>query len=358
MEERVEPSPRSNDSGLQRKVKRIRSAFTTDQITYLEREFRKCPYINNIRRKDVAIALRLPERAIKIWFQNRRMKRKKDTNSTDHEQELVCLSPIENTKKQLNNGEMSLSANDQKACSLPILINTNSTGADIQVIENNKLSARNVITPINSDYYKESMYLQNQLPVTKNTPTTNTVLKDRPSINNFTATSELSIGLCKKYQNLSDKNIRDKDKKLSRQKVEESRKLKSHGNQVTNVSTDLTSHRKKDIPLEQKTAKKVTPNPEYIPVVPNFYPQPYVHPGGVMWNPINVMPLMSTGAAAVIPNGYSNIPVSQDNVVPRSNCTCDCHVKTYPVPVAFQQSPVGPQYIMTAVSLQNPSTKF
>lgn len=62
-----------------KKQKRFRSAFTTMQIAILEKEFKKDPYVTNIRREEVANSLNIPERAVKIWFQNRRMKEKRDS---------------------------------------------------------------------------------------------------------------------------------------------------------------------------------------------------------------------------------------------------------------------------------------
>nr|XP_026485603.1 homeobox protein DBX2-like [Vanessa tameamea] len=64
-----------------KKSKRYRSAFTTEQINYLEKEFRKFPYIGNTNRKEVANILDISERAVKIWFQNRRMKEKREVNA-------------------------------------------------------------------------------------------------------------------------------------------------------------------------------------------------------------------------------------------------------------------------------------
>ncbi|XP_022826376.1 homeobox protein Hox-A3-like [Spodoptera litura] len=61
-----------------RKPKRVRTAFTTDQLLALEHEFKSTPFLARHRRLQLADVLHLNERTIKIWFQNRRMKEKKD----------------------------------------------------------------------------------------------------------------------------------------------------------------------------------------------------------------------------------------------------------------------------------------
>ncbi|PSN29939.1 GS homeobox 1 [Blattella germanica] len=67
-------------SGRVSKTKRFRTAFTTEHIE-LEREFRSNSYLSKQRRNMVATNLNLTDKQIKIWFQNRRMKSKKETTS-------------------------------------------------------------------------------------------------------------------------------------------------------------------------------------------------------------------------------------------------------------------------------------
>ena len=59
-------------------LKRRRTSYTRCQLLEMEKEFEKNKYITRERRIEMSLVLDLTERQIKTWFQNRRMKHKKD----------------------------------------------------------------------------------------------------------------------------------------------------------------------------------------------------------------------------------------------------------------------------------------
>merc|ERR1719242_3003740 len=62
-----------------RKPKRIRTAFSPSQLLKLEQAFEKNQYVVGQERKELAKSLNLSETQVKVWFQNRRTKSKRET---------------------------------------------------------------------------------------------------------------------------------------------------------------------------------------------------------------------------------------------------------------------------------------
>ncbi|XP_016154670.1 PREDICTED: homeobox protein VENTX [Ficedula albicollis] len=72
--------------------RRARTAFSAEQVCRLEKTFQRHKYLGATERRKLAAALQLSEIQIKTWFQNRRMKLKRQIQ--DHQHSLVSSVPV------------------------------------------------------------------------------------------------------------------------------------------------------------------------------------------------------------------------------------------------------------------------
>ncbi|KAJ8718966.1 hypothetical protein PYW07_016522 [Mythimna separata] len=128
-----------------KKRKRVRTAFTTQQIEALEKIYSSNKYVSSKERAAIANTLKISDRTVKIWFQNRRMKAKKEsyesscdsTNESDitktikkHKrfrtafktQQIEALEKIYSSNKYVSSGERAAIANSLKICDRSVKI--------------------------------------------------------------------------------------------------------------------------------------------------------------------------------------------------------------------------------------------
>uniref|UniRef100_UPI00358EA664 homeobox protein notochord-like n=1 Tax=Myxine glutinosa TaxID=7769 RepID=UPI00358EA664 len=87
-------------SGRVGKTKRLRTIFTAAQLERLEREFARQQYMVGNERYFLASSLRLTEAQVKVWFQNRRIKWRKQS----FEQQQARLARLGLAPQQVEKG--------------------------------------------------------------------------------------------------------------------------------------------------------------------------------------------------------------------------------------------------------------
>lgn len=354
-----------------KKSRRFRSAFTTEQTNYLESAYKTFPYVDREERKQLSTFLKIGERPIKIWFQNRRMKEKRDSHKEFDDE--IRANVQKSGQDQLNNVSTLPSTNDSRSYSLPILpltadstVHINMKGTNnvesckqkppkITESHTNKTSTiQHGVSAPKANFYKENRPSEQEQylgPYFYQQPTVNSIListtdlkkKKSPTQKyDLTSSAEFSIDLCKKYkerdstENAVIGNIATDDQKKKPNGKKVPKTEKKHFCLPKYVPPKKKSKITNPLPPHEVATKVNMDKPVYYPIMPNVYASPYVAPDGVLWKPVNFMPVLATNRP---PMTIGNQAIVESN----KNCTCNCHASS---PHLSSQNPYT-QYLIT-----------
>ncbi|XP_055853647.1 H2.0-like homeobox protein [Episyrphus balteatus] len=135
-EKQIETTEDDSDSGStdNRRKKKARTTFTGRQIFELEKQFEIKKYLSSSERTDMAKLLNVTETQVKIWFQNRRTKWKKQDNVTNTEaaeHKTVTSKNPENPKGGGNTPQNDSSTQPSSKKSSQTISSTASTNAAV-----------------------------------------------------------------------------------------------------------------------------------------------------------------------------------------------------------------------------------
>jgi hypothetical protein len=74
-----------DEDDIYRKRKKARTAFSREQVADLEKKFQEKKYLSSAERGELAEKLKLSDMQVKTWFQNRRMKYKRQSEEAEME---------------------------------------------------------------------------------------------------------------------------------------------------------------------------------------------------------------------------------------------------------------------------------
>ncbi|XP_023218844.1 homeotic protein empty spiracles-like [Centruroides vittatus] len=102
-----------------RKPKRIRTAFSPSQLLKLEHAFEKNHYVVGAERKQLAQCLSLTETQVKVWFQNRRTKHKRQQQEDEQLKDQKPKTTLQEDNDSSSEGGQQEVAEDWELASHP-----------------------------------------------------------------------------------------------------------------------------------------------------------------------------------------------------------------------------------------------